>query len=732
MISDIFSLRAPRWLFSAFNVLFMSFTLPALLSVFSLLAISSGVYFLAERIRLPYTVILVATGTFVLVPLSMFAPFDFLREFTLTPELLLYVFLPILIFESAYNIDIRRLFENFIAISALSVISLLVSAVVAAAALFWLLPLIGLPVPFILCFLFGALISATDPVAVLALFKEIGAPRRLTLLFEGESIFNDGTAVALFLVVLSIAQTGWHGTSSVIEGLAMFSIMIVGGVLLGIVLGGLFVKAIDYARSNEFVQIALMIVLAHFTFLLSDYISQHFSIVGHSIHISAIISTTIASIIMGNYGRAKILPHAQEFVEKFWTESAFLANSLVFILIGFIFVSLPIALMPFLAPIVLAVLIVALARAFSIYPIVWILNQLAKEEHIPISWQHLMAWGSLRGALAITMVLLIPDDLVFHGWTLASTPKEFILALTIGCIFATLFLKATTIKAFSRRLGIGTLTELETLEYQEATALIHLRALARIVKFSEKGYIDADTASILEKEHREALERACIVCSERLQSDDRIIGERVLRLYAIGIEKEVLDTLYDYGEANERVYRRVLGKLVFQYEQIEDGAREIDVLRETDGKDMLDRLVKFFRTVVFPKSLKYSEEDQYLYYRTQTILSRSVLNEMRHLDGRYVSILFGESAMIHVRSVYESFLEGSTKKMQIIMEQIPDQADILSEKFARRAILETEARTLKELLHRSMITPKVAIAIQEDIERESINSVRRFSAERLV
>ena len=703
----------------------MILTLPALLSMFSLLAISAGVYFLSLRAKLPYTVMLVAVGAFVLVPLSMLPPFAFLREFTLTPEVLLYIFLPILIFESAYNIDIRRLFENLRAISALAVFSLLISAIAVSVGLYVLFPFIGLDIPFAVCLLFGALISATDPVAVLALFKEVGAPRRLTLLFEGESIFNDGTAVALFLVVLGVMANGWEGISSVAWGGVDFLVMIIGGILLGLLIGGLFVKAIDGARSNEFVQIALMIVLAHLTFLISDYISEHFVFLGREFHISAIISTAIASIVVGNYGRAKVLPHAQEFVEKFWTATAFLANSLVFLLIGFIFVALPINIVPFIPAMLLAVLVVAVARMISIYPVVWGVNALGREQHIPRTWQHLLAWGSLRGALAIAMVLLIPDTTTVPGWSLEATPKEFILALTLGCIFATLFIKATTIQSVVSRLGIDTLSDLERLEYQEASALIHLRALERISRFSKKGYIDARTAEVLESDHRALLRQACLACKRQMgKHPEGVIGERVLRLYMIGIERETLDTLYDYGEVNEKVYRRVLSKLTLQYERVESGQGSVDASEE--GTDVLDRLATGLKKVLTPKRLVYTDEDMYMYYRTQTILSRSAIASLRHLDAHYATVLFGERAPDRIREVYEGFLAGSTRKLQDIIDKIPQKAEVLSERFARRAILEAESGILEELSHRTMVTPKVAIALQEMIEKQSHKECEKF------
>lgn len=180
----------------------MNTFLLATLSAITLLTLSTLVFVVARRYKLPYTVALVGCGMLVALA-TRFQPLAFLDDFRLTPEMLLYVFLPILLFEAAYNIQYKDFFRNVRSISALAVISLIVSAGIIGWGLQWLLGLVGVSVPFVVTFLFGTLISATDPVAVLALFKELGAPKRLTLIFEGESLFNDGTALALFLVALA-------------------------------------------------------------------------------------------------------------------------------------------------------------------------------------------------------------------------------------------------------------------------------------------------------------------------------------------------------------------------------------------------------------------------------------------------------------------------------------------------------------------------------------------------
>lgn len=158
-------------------------TANATLAIFTMLGISSLAIFLAKRVKLPHTVFLVVVGLILGLLAQALPTFHFFSEFHLTPELLFYLLLPTLIFESAYNINVRRMVEDSPIIMVLAFLSLIVSTVVVAALLYFFLLFLGYTIPFIVALIFGALISATDPVAVLALFKEYGAPRRLSLIF---------------------------------------------------------------------------------------------------------------------------------------------------------------------------------------------------------------------------------------------------------------------------------------------------------------------------------------------------------------------------------------------------------------------------------------------------------------------------------------------------------------------------------------------------------------------
>ncbi|MCK5354982.1 MAG: cation:proton antiporter, partial [Methyloprofundus sp.] len=382
-------------------------TLDVYLSVFTLMFFSLGINILSLKTRIPYTVLLVIGGS-LLVPLSKINAFSFVTSFQLTPELLFFVFLPILIFESAYNIKIRNLQENKFAISMLAIVGLLISTFFIGYVGRWAFQLLGFDIPLLVTLLFGAIISATDPVAVLSLFKEYGAPHRLTLIFEGESLFNDGTAFAIFLVFLEIMLHGFHGTTTVLQGLLAFATMIVGGGLFGLFMGFFFSKLIEWVKGNEHLEITLTLLVAHFTFLLAELISEKLVIDGYHIQISSIIATLVSSIVIGNFGRYKMSVGVEEYMGKFWGYFAFLANSLVFILMGLLFTSLSISLNVAILPILMMILVVAIARAVSIYFSIGIANQIKSEESIPSNWQHLLSWGSLRGAIAVIMVMLIP------------------------------------------------------------------------------------------------------------------------------------------------------------------------------------------------------------------------------------------------------------------------------------------------------------------------------------
>lgn len=680
-----------------------------------LMLICIGTYFLAGRLRIPYTVLLVIVGT-ILVPLSQFPFFSFLKSFELTPELLFFVFLPVLIFESAYNMNLREMTENIRSIAWLSVVSLLLSALFVAAGIYFLLAFIGFPIPFMAALIFGALISATDPVAVLALFKEYGAPKRLSLIFEGESLFNDGTSLALFLIILEIAIAGFHGMGTIAEGVFMFSTMVIGGVLFGLLMGFVFSKLIGRVKDNEHIEITLTMLVAHLTFILTEVLSHHLVILGQEIKLSSIIATVMASMVIGNYGRFKISPRVEEYMEKFWGYFAFLANSLVFILMGLLFAALPIHFDQFLLPIALTVAVVAIGRAFSIYPVVSFLNWTKSEAYIPLAWQHMLSWGSLRGALAVTMVLLIPDSLTLPGWTHEFSVKEFIAALTIGCIYFTLLVKATTIGPLMKKMKLVDLSPLESIEYHESRALITAKVLEKLKDFYEKGYMKVEVFERLKKEYEERYEQSLSLCQACFKSGPDNVA-RALQAYALGMEKRFLHELFVYQEITEAEFKEIVNKIQIQLARVEQGREQLTGINERFEKDWFERLVDWGRERFRPSKKEALLMEEYRCYRAQEIILNKVIRRLRAMGERFPGLFGDMVAFEAVMVLYEKLHADTLGKRDKAAEKVGAELSFLNESFGRAALRKAEEKALDELLENEMLPPKLSIMLYNEIKQ---------------
>ena len=685
----------------------MEISIIGLFQSFLLLAASSVLYIFSKKIKIPYTVLLVIFGS-LLVPLAYIDAGSFIKEFHLTPEILFYIFLPILVFESAFNMKIQEVVKNIRSISLLSIVSLLISALSIAALLFYTLPLVGLNIPFIVLFLFGSLISATDPVAVLSLFKEYGAPKRLSLIFEGESLFNDATAVALFFVVLNIASNGFHGASSVLEGSVMFLSMMILGIIFGFFMGIISSKLIGFVRSSDFSAITLGLVSAHITFIAAELISHHMHFGNYHLAISPIIATTICAMVIGNYGRAKISPLAEEFVDKFWGQLAFFANSSVFVLVGLLFVTLPFAFPQFLLPIIISVFVVAFARALSVYPVIYFLNLTKKEENIPLSWQHLLSWGSLRGALAVTMVLLIPLSYKPEGWNYDYTPREFVLALTVGCVYATLFIKATSIGLLIKKLKIDELSPLAKVQKSLTESMVISRTLRRLAAFKERGYLKDDNYLKIKNIYEESLGE-----TNHSLENNKDFSERALKQYFLSEEKYSLKYVYVFNELSESVYKKVLTKLNLQHEALEKG-ENLDLSKTVDNKDLFEKVIAIFRNIFIKKTEEQKNRENYSYYKAQKIIAEKVLKEISQFkSGFYEKVSLGnlieEEEKRYVSLIKDLEIKLSTfdlNKKELVQE---------GDKFILGSLFKKQKRLIEKFEQKKTFDQNINILVEEEI-----------------
>ncbi len=379
-----------------------------------LLLVAAIVAMLARRLRLPYTVGLVLAG-------SALAFFPTARQISLTKELIFTALLPPLIFEAAFQIPWQELRKDLLVIVTLATLGVLLSAGLTAAGIHWL---IGWE--WATALLVGVLLSATDPVSVIATFKEAGVHGRLRLLVEAESLFNDGTAAVLFGVALA-ATAG--GTVTALGVLQSFLVTVCGGVLCGLLVGG-SVLLLAGRTEDYLIEITFTTVAAYGSFLLAE----HF-------HLSGVLATLAAGILVGNVGSCgTITDKGREEVESFWGYVGFVANSLIFLLIG---LHLPHQHLENVWTSALVVIVlVTLGRALAVYgsSLLFFKTRL----RIAARHQHVLFWGGLRGALALALVLGLPAD---------QPDRDLIVGIAFGVVAFSVIVQGLTMPLLLRRLG---------------------------------------------------------------------------------------------------------------------------------------------------------------------------------------------------------------------------------------------------------------------------------------
>jgi CPA1 family monovalent cation:H+ antiporter len=379
-----------------------------------LLLVAAVVAMLTRRLRLPYSVGLVAAGIVVAI-------FPFTPKVSLTKDLIFTGLLPALLFEAAFYIQWNQLRRDLSVIVVLATLGVLLAACVTAAGMHyfahwqWLGALV-----------FGVLIAATDPVSVIATFKEAKAEGRLLALIEAESLLNDGTAaVALGVVVALASGREIHA----VEITSMLLKVIGGGIACGASVA-LLALLLTGRTDDHLVEVTFTTIAAYGSFLLAE----HFGM-------SGVLATITAGLVMGNFqALGTISPRGKEAVQAFWEYAAFVSNSFVFLLIGmreaqqgFVAIWIPAG---------IAIILVTLGRAVAIYPCCLLFSR--SSLRVTGKHQNVLFWGGLRGALALALALGLPPDI---------PQRENIVTISFAVVAFSVFVQGLTIAPLLRRIG---------------------------------------------------------------------------------------------------------------------------------------------------------------------------------------------------------------------------------------------------------------------------------------
>ncbi|MCM3904919.1 MAG: cation:proton antiporter [Pyrinomonadaceae bacterium] len=664
--------------------------------VIALLMIAAAVLVLTRRLKFPFTVALVLIGLALSSTATVFPQvLPAMGDLEISPALILYVFLPVLIFESAFNLDPRLLRQNIGTVLTLAVPGLLLSTLLIGV-------IVTLATPFSLtaALLLGAILSATDPVAVISLFRRLGAPRRLTILVEGESLFNDATSIVLARIMLSVLLVGNVSGAVVARGALDFVIVFVGGLAVGVILGLIAGYLLGAIGSDLYVEITLTTTLAYLSFLLAEEV----------VHVSGVTATLAAGLTVGSWGRMKISVPIRHHLDQFWAYIAFIANALIFLLVGLrVDLSELWANAGLLTWVVVAMLA---SRAVVIYGLTPLIGRRPGAEPIDRAYRAVMFWGGLRGAVALAIVLSLP----------AFPERESFVALVMGAVLFTLLVKGLTIERLVRRLGLDKPPLADRFARLEALFAARRRALSRLPDLLA---VNLFNASIADRLHAE--------CERRLQATKAELDElthreldhkqqrRIVFLRAFAEEQSAYADLFDKGQLSEPAFRELSLAIGMQQDAMRyRGVHLVAPIRELHrhriGRFALRRLdrVRFASSLAERLRLRRVALDYDVAWGEYQASSRAL--DMIENLSRIETIPAG--VLKEIVNSYRARINAAQQHLDHTAEQFPEFVHALQEKLGRRLVLLAELAFVERQVRGGTLPPSVADTLTAELEQE--------------
>lgn len=500
--------------------------------IIGLLLVASIVAIATRRFRLPYTVGLVLIGLSMPWLVRIFNLTRILGTFdpAQSSEIILYLLVPPLVFEAAFHIRMEDLRRDFWLILLLAVPGVIVTMLMVGGIVHF-----GTGMLIKTAMVFGALIAATDPVAVVALFRRLGVPRRLQVLLEGESLFNDGTAIVMFNLVVDIALVGQF---DLLNTVASFLTVAGGGTLIGIILGMLASQVIQRI-DDPLVETTLTTVLAFGSYVLAEVLG-----------VSGVLAVVAAGIVNGNVGPRGMSPTTRVVVFNFWEYAAFVANSFVFLLIG-LAIDLEILGQNFLY-IIVAIFAVLLARGISIYGF----SLFGRD--IPGKWKHILYWGGLRGAIALALALTLTEK----GLDLEDA--KHLQAMAYGVVLFTLLFQGFSMDWFVKKLKVVQRTHFqEEYERRHARFVAGRAAYDYLRRMNQQGLISEHTwqrlAPVMERQNDTLVEAV----KQVITSDPAVEAEELDTAHreALRAQRSALTGLLRDGVISEENYSQLVGEV---------------------------------------------------------------------------------------------------------------------------------------------------------------------------
>ncbi|MFT4614909.1 MAG: CPA1 family monovalent cation:H+ antiporter [Bacteroidia bacterium] len=677
-------------------------------AVTTLLLIAAATLALSKRLKLPFTIMLVVAGI-LLSQLANFFPhvLPALVDFHISPDVILFVFLPTLIFESSLHLDARELRRNLLPVLTMAVPGLLISTAIIGTLISAVTP-----IDFAAALVLGAILSATDPVAVISLFKQLGAPRRLTILVEGESLFNDATAIVASQILLAIAVAGYFSTQTVLAGIGDFFFVFVGGAVVGWVMAIAVGYILGKVDGDPLIEISLTTILAYFSFLIAE----------HVLHVSGVMATVAAALTIGGWGRSKISHSVSEYLENFWEYLAFVANALIFLLVG-LQIHLG-ALAESWYMLLWVILSMLIARAVVVFGLVPLVGHFPGSEAIDRRYQAVMYWGGLRGAIALAIALSLGD----FEWA------DTFVVLVTGAVLFTLLVPGLTIEKLIRSLGLHVPPLADRLAEAEARLGARQSAVADLPDIQKNASLSSRTATRLRTQYQLSADDAEEdFDAQRLQELNDKQEYNLLLLKCFSVQKAFYREMLGHGHLSEQTYRNLVYALNVEGDNLRyQGELPKVPPRSQFGRwwrnswmRIVQRLGLFADYAESIRSHSTAQDYEYAWagYHGCTRVLSSIDSLSRHSKAR-------NKVVADLRELFNRWAQGARKKLDTVAEEFPEFHDASQQRLAERMMLHSERQFVVSQRRSGTIPNSVAELLLEDLD-EQIRALRGYDTAEL-
>ncbi len=616
-------------------------------------------------------------------------------------ETFIYVFLPLLVFEGAITADVRRMLEDAAPILMLAVVATVVCTAVVGVAL-W--PISGLPL--VVCLLLGSVVATTDPAAVIAVFRDVGAAARLTRLVEGEALLNDAAAIVMFTVLLGMIVSGRQ--PDFVGGATQFLLSFFGGAALGFLAGRALLQLIPWTRDDRLAEATLTVALPYLVFIAAE----------HAFHVSGVVAVLCAGLTVSASGRSRITPYNWSFITDLWAQIAFWAHSLVFVLASILVPKLLLD-MQFHDVVLVAALIVAVfaARLLVLFLLLPLLSLAKLTQPISTAYKLAIAWGGLRGALTLVLALAVTENPA-----LAPDVQRFVAVLATGLVLFTLLVNGTTLRFVIRLLRLDRLSPVDealrdrVLELSYAEIGETIRTMAREHEISPSALASAlapyEAGIAAAKAH--GAEEAALTDHERL----------AIALVALGNQERMLALEIMAERAASPV---TVQALLRNAEALGEGARSSGRLGYKRGADTALAFPIAFKTGYFlyrrlgvVRFLADRLGDRF----EMLLVTRLLIQELAGAHAARSRSIFGERVVELIDAILNERLKRTTAALDALRRQYPQYAAALEARFLRQSALRREMGRYDALFKEGLIAPEVYEDLKGSVEDTQAKETR--------